>query len=93
MLKKTLQNGITIESFSLMEHQFERACQLCEKEGMASEFDSLSPSNLFLETWLGEDSPMDSDEKEWLQKMVDEGADIYTYNDGWQSIGEVAVWN
>ena len=91
MLEKKLANGVVIESFSLTEHQFERACQLYEIEHRTGEFDSLVESDAWLDGWLSQYSPLEPDEVEWLKCNVDRGADIYTYRDGWQDIGEIAV--
>jgi len=91
MLRKQLQSGKVIESFILNERQFDRACMLYEKEGMRTDVDSLESVELLVEEWIDVDSPLEVAELEWLKKVIREGADIYTYRDGWQSIGEIAV--
>ena len=91
MLTKKLSDGIVVESYELTEHQFERACQLFGTEHMRSEFDSLEQSDQYLGFWLAEDSPFESEKLEWLRGCVDSCAEIYTYKEGWQQIGEIAV--
>lgn len=48
-----------------------------------------------LEVWIKDLSASDdSDDVEranWYKEMIDEGAELYTFKEGWQEIGEIAV--
>ena len=85
-------NGTRIEAYELNDKQFENACKMIVDGSTRLGNNSIEDSSDFVDVWF-ENTYMDEDYKNWLNKCVDEGADIYTYNEGWQPISEIAVFN
>ena len=83
-----------IKTFDLNKTQLEKAKRLLNGEvvdGCSVE----EVSEEMLEVWISDLSgSKDSDDVErakWYRQMIDEGAELYTFKDGWQDIGEIAV--
>jgi hypothetical protein len=90
MLTTKTPNGIVAETMTLTEMQLERAIQLYQSESKTSGMDSLVETEpYFIETWTDPKFDLDEEVKEWFRENVTKGADIYTYKEGWQEIGEV----
>lgn len=85
-------NGMKVESYELNEHDFETACTLLECGVMKDEHGELEDATPYLQEWI-DNEYLDNGYREWLKKCIDSGAEIYTYNFGWQPISEIAVWD
>ena len=86
-------NGISVEGFELTKGQFGAASSLVQLGDMESEsgFDRLEDASQFVKEWIESDT-FDTDYKEWLKDSIEKGAEIYTYYEDWQPIGEIAVY-
>ena len=89
--RSTTRNGVYFETYELNPHQFERAVTLYSSDIKNSHDDSIEDASLFVNEWIDEKT-LDKKYREWLKKMVNKGAEIYTYKEGWQPISEIAVW-
>lgn len=90
-VKTKVVNGIKVETYELDDRLFERACALINIREDESGFDCLEYANEFAEDWANTD--FDKDYRDWLKKCLDAGAEIYTYKEDWQPIGEIAVFS
>ena len=84
-------NGIKVEAYGLSNGQFSAACTILELGESESGFDSLEKTTEFAEMWINNEN-FEKPYREWLRKCVDKGAEIYTFSEDWQCIGEVAVF-
>lgn len=91
MIKKRMVNGLHVESYDIGQEEFNLVCDMIGNDVMSENGSRLEDSAIYVESWISNED-FDKEYREWLRSMLEKGADIYTFVEGWQQIAEVAIW-